>query len=111
MNSGPPKTVEALVAVLVPPACREEVLGDLHERYRSAAQYSLDAASTVPLVILSRIHRTADSRALLIQAFAFYASFLAAAWIDGGALVCSGFHGRTVAQRQPRSFFADVSRS
>jgi hypothetical protein len=75
MASGPPKTFETAVAVVIPPACREKVLGDLHERYRSAAQYGLDAASTVPLVILSRIHRTADSRALLIQAFAFYASF------------------------------------
>lgn len=87
MGSGPPKTFEALVAVVIPPACREEVLGDLHERYRSTPQYGLDAACTVPLVILSRIHRTADSRALLIQAFAFYASFLAAAWIDGAVLL------------------------
>lgn len=87
MNSGPPKTVEALVAVLVPPACREEVLGDLHERYRSTRQYGLDAASTVPVIILSRIHRTADSQALLIQAFAFYVSFLFAAWLNGAALL------------------------
>jgi hypothetical protein len=87
MNSGPPKTVEALVAVLVPPACREEVLGDLHERYRSTRQYGLDAASTVPVIILSRIQRTADSQALLIQAFAFYVSFLFAAWLNGAALL------------------------
>lgn len=87
MASGPPKTFETLVAVVIPPACREEVLGDLHERYSSTAQYGLDAARTVPLVILSRIHRTADSRALLIQAFAFYASFLAAAWLNGAALL------------------------
>lgn len=87
MNSGPPKTFETLVAVVIPPACREEVLGDLHERYKSAAQYGLDAASTVPLVVLSRIHRTADSQALLIQAFSFYVSFLFAAWLDGAALL------------------------
>jgi hypothetical protein len=31
MHSGPSKTAEAIVAVLVPPASREEVLGDLHE--------------------------------------------------------------------------------
>ncbi len=30
---------EALVAVFTPPASREEVLGDLHERYRSPGQY------------------------------------------------------------------------
>ena len=63
MASGPPKTFEALVAVVIPPACREEVLGDLHERYRSTRRYGLDVASTVPLVILSRIQRTADSQA------------------------------------------------
>jgi hypothetical protein len=73
---GPPKTFEALVAVVILPACREEVLGDLDERYRSPGQYGLDAARTVPLVILSRIQRTADSQALEIQAFACYLSFL-----------------------------------
>ena len=87
MGSGPPKTLEAFVAIVIPPACREEVLGDLHERYTSAAQYGLDAATTVPLVILSRIHRTANSRALLIQAFAFYLSFLFAAWLNAAALL------------------------
>jgi hypothetical protein len=87
MASGPPKTFEALVAVVIPPACREEVLGDLHERYRSTRRYGLDVASTVPLVILSRIQRTADFQALLIQAFAFYVSFLFTAWLNGAALM------------------------
>src|SRR5215471_5311467 len=54
MNSGPSKTAEAIVAVFVPPACREEVLGDLHERYSSSGQYGLDAVRTIPLVIISR---------------------------------------------------------
>ena len=80
MRSGPSKAAEAIVALLLPPACREEVLGDLHERYRSRLQYFTDALSTVPLVILSRIRRTADPQVLLIQAFALYASFLTAAW-------------------------------
>jgi hypothetical protein len=50
MYPGPSKTAEAIVAVFVPPACREEVLGDLHERYSSAGQYGLDALRTIPLI-------------------------------------------------------------
>ena len=47
----------------------------------------LDALSTVPLVILSRIRRTADPQVLLIQAFALYASFLTAAWFKDASLL------------------------
>ena len=77
MNPGPSKAAEAIVAVFLPPACREEVLGDLHERYRSPRQYGLEALRTVPLVILSRIRRTADPQVILMQAFALYVSFWA----------------------------------
>jgi hypothetical protein len=87
MRSGPSKAAEAIVALLLPPACREEVLGDLHERYRSRLQYAADALCTVPLVILSRIRRTADPQVLLIQAFALYASFLTAAWFKDPSLL------------------------
>src|SRR5215813_12620753 len=87
MNYGPSKTAEAIVAVFVPPACREEVLGDLHERYSSSGQYSTDAVRTIPLVIISRIRRTADPQVLLMQAFALYASFLIAAWLKDIALL------------------------
>lgn len=87
MASGPSKAAEAIVAVLVPPACREEVLGDLHERYRSPRQYGLEALGTVPMVILSRIRRTADPQVILMQAFALYVSFLGAAWFKDPALL------------------------
>ena len=87
MYSGPSKTAEAIVAVFVPPACREEVLGDLHERYSSSGQYGLDALRTIPLVIISRIRRTADPQVLLMQAFALYVSFLGAAWLKDGAFL------------------------
>jgi hypothetical protein len=87
MPSGPSKTAEAIVAVFVPPACREEVVGDLHERYSSAGQYGLEALRTIPLVILSRIHRTADPQVLLMQAFAWYTSFLGAAWLEDRAFL------------------------
>jgi hypothetical protein len=84
MYSGPSKIAEAIVSVLIPPACREEVIGDLHERFKSSSQYAVDALRTVPLVIISRIRRTADPQMLLIQAFALYMSFLGAAWLKGG---------------------------
>lgn len=87
MYSGPSKTAEAIVAIFVPPACREEVLGDLYERYSSSGQYGLDALRTIPLVILSRIRRTADPQVLLMQAFALYLSFLGAAWLKNGAFL------------------------
>ena len=81
MYSGPSKTAEAIVAIFIPPACREEVLGDLHERYRSSGQYGVEAVRTIPLVIISRIRRIADPQVLLMQALVLYASFLGAAWL------------------------------
>jgi hypothetical protein len=86
MSSGPSRIAEAIVAALLPPACREEVLGDLHERYSSSGQYVRDALGTVPLVIFSRIRRTTDPQVLLMQCFASYVSFLGAARLNGGVL-------------------------
>jgi len=80
MAPGPPKVMERVVGFFIPPACREEVLGDLCERYRSPAQYLLEALRTVPLVVVSRIRRTSEPRLLLAEAATLYISFLAAAW-------------------------------
>ena len=68
------------MGIFIPPACREEVLGDLRERNDGAQLFVYDALRTVPLVILSRVRRTADSVVLLMQAFCCYVSYLAAAW-------------------------------
>jgi hypothetical protein len=87
MPSGPSRIAEALVAFFTPPACREEVLGDLHERYSSSAQYGWEALCTVPMVIASRIRRTADAQVLTMQAFALCLSFLGAAWFADRALI------------------------
>lgn len=81
----PPKAAEAIVALFVPPACREEVLGDLHERFVSPAHYCWEALHTVPLVIHSRIRRTADPQLLLLHAFALYLSYFTAAWLSDRA--------------------------
>jgi hypothetical protein len=87
VNSGPPRAAEAIVAILLPPACREEVIGDLHERYQSRLQYAADLLRAVPLVILSRIRRTADPQLVLTQVMALYVSFSGAAWLRGGTLL------------------------
>ena len=87
MYSGPSRMAEAIVAILVPPACREEVLGDLHERFKSPLQYAADALRTVPMVIFSRMRRTVDAQILLIQAFALYMSFLGATWLGDAAVL------------------------
>jgi hypothetical protein len=78
--SGPTKTAETVVAFFVPPACREEVLGDLYERFRSPGQYWLDAIRAVPLVIASRVRRTSAPQAVATLALAVYAAFLGAAF-------------------------------
>lgn len=87
MPSAPPKVAETVVGFLIPPACREDVLGDLHERYICPRQYVVDALLTTPLVIASRIRRTTDPQVFLMEAFLTYASFLAAAWYRGGRLL------------------------
>lgn len=81
MHSGPSKAAEGIVAMLLPPACREEIVGDLHERFTFPPQYALDALRTVPLVVLSRIRCTLDLQILVIQAFALCISFWGAAWL------------------------------
>lgn len=55
MHTGPSRIAESMVAMLLPPACREEIVGDLHERFTSPPRYALDALRTVPLVVISRI--------------------------------------------------------
>jgi hypothetical protein len=80
MNTGPSKLAETVVTAVVPPACSEEVLGDLHERYTSPLQYALDAIFTVPMVVASRIRRTADPQMVLLEAMAMYLAYLVSAW-------------------------------
>ena len=71
----------------MPPACRDEIVGDLHERYNSSRQYALDAFLTVPLVIFSRIRRTTDPQILVLQALAVHGSLLLSAWLKDRALL------------------------
>lgn len=59
--------MEAVVRLLTPPACREHVLGDLCERYRSRRQYAFEALTTIPVVVGSRIRRTSSVGLLAMQ--------------------------------------------
>ena len=87
MESGPPKIIEKLVAWLIPPASREEVLGDLRERNETTTQFLFEAAYTIPFVIYSRIRRTTDAVVALMQAGSMYTAFvMSAAWLDRGLL-------------------------
>jgi hypothetical protein len=86
METHPSKLIEALEAIverLLPPACREHVLGDLRERYKSEGQYLLDALAIIPLVIASQVRRTFDIQLFLAQAAALYISYAGASLIFG----------------------------
>lgn len=87
MESGPSKISEVIAGWLIPPACREEILGDMRERYRSGAAYLLDAAHVIPSVIYSRIRRTTDAVMALMQAASMYTAFVVAARGLDGALL------------------------
>jgi hypothetical protein len=73
----PPQIVEDAVAWLLPPACREEVLGDLCEQYVNAARYAMNMLTVAPRVILSQIQRNTDARVFLATSCAICYSFAA----------------------------------
>jgi len=83
---GPPKKLEAAVGLFLPPACREHVLGDLSERYRGIRQYVLEVLQILPLLVMSRLRRSFDPQALLIEAFAVYLSFVSWQFLDASFL-------------------------
>ena len=60
VEARPPKVIERVVQLLMPPASREHVLGDLSERYVSPRQYLVDALRTLPFVLVSRVRRTCN---------------------------------------------------
>jgi hypothetical protein len=87
MEARPHPLVEALIGRLLPPACREHVLGDLHERYVSASQYVHDAIRTIPFAIWGQIRRTSSAPFMTAELGAVYFAFLSAlAMFDPGSL-------------------------
>jgi hypothetical protein len=78
---------EVVAAILIPPACREEVLGDLCERNATPRQYVHDVFRTVPLVIAGRIRRSSDSGLIAMHAIVLYLCFFGAAWFEARRLL------------------------
>lgn len=70
---GPPAALERLVRILIPPAAREAVSGDLWERYVSPLQYLIEGVQIMPYVVASQIRRTSSFAVLALQAFALFA--------------------------------------
>ncbi len=69
----PPEKLDSLVRLLIPPAVREEVTGDLWETYQNPEQYAREALRTVPLVVFSQVRRHFNLPALLLQGVLLYA--------------------------------------
>ena len=75
----PPQFLGSVARWLLPPVCREHVLGDLQERYRSPLGYLADAAGAVPAAMIGQILTVTPLPFILIEAILVYASFFAAA--------------------------------
>src|SRR5688500_1923195 len=84
MESRPPEVIERLVGLLIPPACREHVLGDLSERYSSPGQYVLDAMRAVPFVLASQVRRSSHTLLVLGELIILWFCFTAGAWWTEG---------------------------
>ena len=87
MKMAPPKFLESLVRSVLPPARREQVLGDIHERYKSPLKYIADAANVVPAAIFSQLRRATPIAFRLLEALVIYGSIFADArlseFVDG----------------------------
>src|SRR5688500_13537845 len=63
-HTGPLRWMQAAVSSLLPPACREPVLGDLQERFGERGErarwlgYVGDVVTAVPQVLRSQMRRT-----------------------------------------------------
>lgn len=75
--------IERVLGWLIPPACREEVLGDLQEERAGIGK----TLHTALCVILSRIRRTSDPVVLLMEALSLYTAFALLAEFGDRALL------------------------
>lgn len=64
------------MAFFLPPARRDEVLGDLHERYRSPLQYAWEAARVVVCVMFSELSKGGDETMNLKTVAAVVVAFI-----------------------------------
>ena len=93
MADQPSSGLQWVAGLLIPGAVREEVLGDLWERYRSPWQYLGLAMRLAPSLLVSRIRRTADPQLTLIVALLVYLGYLGAAWWANSTVAVSRLAG------------------
>ena len=75
MEARPPAIADAIVRALIPPACREAVIGDLWERYTSPRAYVFEALRALPFLVLSRIRRTTNAPMVALAFLMLFVSF------------------------------------
>jgi hypothetical protein len=75
MEARPPALADAIVRALIPPACREAVIGDLWERYTSPSAFVFEAVRALPFLVFSRIRRTTNAPMVAVAFLMLFASF------------------------------------
>lgn len=78
MDTGPHPLAERVVARLLPPRCREHVLGDLYERNATTGRYVWDALRSVPFAVWGQVRRTTSPGLACLEGGAVYGGFLSA---------------------------------
>jgi hypothetical protein len=68
MNGHPPRKLESLAGILIPPASREHALGDLAEGSRTSREYLANLASILPRVVWCQIRRRARLGGIIFNA-------------------------------------------
>lgn len=83
MEARPHPVVERIIGWLLPPACSEHVLGDLHERHVSGSGYLRDAVRAVPGAVWGQVRRTTSRSLAIAEAgVSFYSFSLASRIFD-----------------------------
>jgi hypothetical protein len=87
MPGEPPHILERMIGLFIPPSRREDVLGDLRERYAGLWRYIGESIRTTPMVIFGAIRRATDPQLFLMEALLLYVSFLSALWYMNRAML------------------------
>src|SRR5262249_523709 len=87
METRPPRLIEAIIERLVPPACRERVLGDWNERYVSTPEYVVGALFALPFLVASQVRRTFKVEIVVSEAEVIYLAFALEFFVRPGSLV------------------------
>src|SRR5262245_45001162 len=80
------RLLQTVLNRLLPPTCREHVLGDLEERSRlstgsnAAREHLIDALRMIPLIVWSQMRRAVPPRLFAAQALVAYTAFGTAAF-------------------------------